>query len=165
MAQGIGANVVAEGVETQQQFEFLRSKACRYIQGFYFSKPLPPQSSRAVCENLETLMRNKLLPILLALLLIISGYSASLVAAPSALNYQLQTLEFRGYQLSAKVPENYLLELLSAEFDQPRMLTFADNGDLLIGSRSGHIYRLNPPYDKPQISSAFGRLPTQRRVT
>lgn len=40
MAKEIGINVLAEGVETEEQLEFLRKKGCNYIQGYYFSKPV-----------------------------------------------------------------------------------------------------------------------------
>jgi diguanylate cyclase (GGDEF)-like protein len=40
MAQQLGLNVVAEGVETREQLEFLRRHKCNQIQGFLFSKPL-----------------------------------------------------------------------------------------------------------------------------
>jgi EAL domain-containing protein (putative c-di-GMP-specific phosphodiesterase class I) len=33
-------NVVAKGVETEQQFEFLNARGCYIIQGFYYSRPL-----------------------------------------------------------------------------------------------------------------------------
>jgi diguanylate cyclase (GGDEF)-like protein len=41
MAQQLKLEVVAEGVETMAQLEFLRELRCQYVQGYYFSKPLP----------------------------------------------------------------------------------------------------------------------------
>ena len=35
--------VVAEGVETVQQLEYLRENNCRVVQGFLFDKPLPKE--------------------------------------------------------------------------------------------------------------------------
>ena len=34
--------VVAEGVETQEQYLVLKAMGCEYMQGYYFSKPVPP---------------------------------------------------------------------------------------------------------------------------
>ncbi|MFV2091801.1 MAG: EAL domain-containing protein [Hyphomicrobiales bacterium] len=36
--------IVAEGVETEAQFAYLRERGTRYIQGFLFSPPMPPQA-------------------------------------------------------------------------------------------------------------------------
>ena len=41
MAHTIGTKVVAEGAETQEQVDFLTDCGCDYIQGYYYSKPLP----------------------------------------------------------------------------------------------------------------------------
>ena len=41
MAHSLQLKVVAEGVETKEQFEFLRTLGCDQIQGYYFSKPIP----------------------------------------------------------------------------------------------------------------------------
>jgi diguanylate cyclase (GGDEF)-like protein len=42
MGKALGMTVVAEGVETSQQQTFLREHACDEMQGFLFSKPVPP---------------------------------------------------------------------------------------------------------------------------
>jgi hypothetical protein len=34
---------VAEGVETQEQYLVLKAMGCEYVQGYYFSKPVPPE--------------------------------------------------------------------------------------------------------------------------
>ncbi len=41
MAKRLGIDIVAEGVETQQQVDFLRKHNIDYIQGYYYSKPVP----------------------------------------------------------------------------------------------------------------------------
>ncbi|RKZ43737.1 MAG: hypothetical protein DRQ58_12200, partial [Gammaproteobacteria bacterium] len=41
MAKHLGMEVIAEGVETTEQVEFLRAHNCAFFQGYYFSKPLP----------------------------------------------------------------------------------------------------------------------------
>ena len=43
MAHEIGIKTVAEGVETEEQISFLRQSGCDYIQGYYYSKPLPEE--------------------------------------------------------------------------------------------------------------------------
>lgn len=41
MAKELNIKTLAEGVETKEQLEFLKERDCQYIQGYYFSKPLP----------------------------------------------------------------------------------------------------------------------------
>jgi EAL domain-containing protein (putative c-di-GMP-specific phosphodiesterase class I) len=41
MAHKLGLQVVAEGIETQAQAQFLRKYECDYFQGYYFAKPAP----------------------------------------------------------------------------------------------------------------------------
>ena len=41
LAKKLGMQIVAEGIETREQVDFLAQQKCDLIQGFYFSKPLP----------------------------------------------------------------------------------------------------------------------------
>jgi len=50
MAHSLRLEVVAEGVETQKQLDFLKALKCDQIQGYYFSEALPP-------EEFATLLR------------------------------------------------------------------------------------------------------------
>lgn len=46
MCKHLGIRTLAEGVETEEQFSFLRSIGCELAQGFYFSKPDTPENLR-----------------------------------------------------------------------------------------------------------------------
>ena len=41
MVKDLDLKVIAEGVETQEQLEFLKQSSCDLVQGYFFSKPLP----------------------------------------------------------------------------------------------------------------------------
>jgi len=41
LGQQLGINVIAEGVETAEQLEFIRASGCHTVQGYYYSRPLP----------------------------------------------------------------------------------------------------------------------------
>jgi diguanylate cyclase (GGDEF)-like protein/PAS domain S-box-containing protein len=43
LGHNLGLKVVAEGVETQQQLDFLRANHCDELQGYFFGRPLPAQ--------------------------------------------------------------------------------------------------------------------------
>ncbi len=45
IAKSLNLDLIAEGVETEEQLEFLRREGCRQIQGFFFSKPLAPEAA------------------------------------------------------------------------------------------------------------------------
>ena len=79
-------------------------------------------------------------------------------AGTQALVLERQTLSVDGERRTAWVPAGYRLEWL-AGMDGPRMLAFAANGDLFAGSKSGKVYRLPPPYTKPEVLVDLGGYP------
>lgn len=50
----LGLKLVAEGVETAEQLEYLRSYGCDYIQGYYFSRPLPEGEFVKMLDQAQT---------------------------------------------------------------------------------------------------------------
>ena len=41
LARSLNLTVMAEGVETQEQVDWLLQRGCRYLQGYRFSRPVP----------------------------------------------------------------------------------------------------------------------------
>jgi EAL domain-containing protein (putative c-di-GMP-specific phosphodiesterase class I) len=51
MAGNLGMEVVAEGVETETQYDFLKQHGCAIFQGNLFSKPLPVEEFEEKVEE------------------------------------------------------------------------------------------------------------------
>ncbi len=64
MGKALGMTVVAEGVETSEQQEFLRAHACDEMQGFLFSRPLPPRDLAELLKSAPVLTSPPLQPLL-----------------------------------------------------------------------------------------------------
>jgi diguanylate cyclase (GGDEF)-like protein/PAS domain S-box-containing protein len=54
LGQSLGMKVIAEGVETQQQLEFLRDAGCNEVQGFLLGKPVSASKTEALFERLAS---------------------------------------------------------------------------------------------------------------
>ncbi|WP_455200370.1 EAL domain-containing protein [Kaarinaea lacus] len=53
MAAHLKLDVIAEGVETEEEFEFLQGRGCSHYQGFYFSTPLQSSSFEQTVRQLQ----------------------------------------------------------------------------------------------------------------
>lgn len=51
MIKKLGLESIAEGVETKEQYEYLKSIDCDNIQGFYFGRPMPPEEIEKMIEK------------------------------------------------------------------------------------------------------------------
>jgi EAL domain-containing protein (putative c-di-GMP-specific phosphodiesterase class I) len=51
MAKNLRLSVVAEGVETESQLEFLEQRGCEKAQGYFISKPLPAEEMTNLLQN------------------------------------------------------------------------------------------------------------------
>ena len=53
LAHSLGIRVIAEGVETREQFQLLEAKGCDEYQGYLFSKPIPPAEVERLFDSGE----------------------------------------------------------------------------------------------------------------
>ena len=64
LAQSLELSVIGEGVETEEELEFLYHHGCRKIQGYYFSKPIAAdkiqdfiaESKKVICSKIARLL-------------------------------------------------------------------------------------------------------------
>lgn len=54
LARELNIQIIAEGIETKEQLDFLLSKGCTDFQGYYFSQPLPAQKAHKFLSANET---------------------------------------------------------------------------------------------------------------
>ena len=59
MSHSLGLKVVAEGVETLEQLEYLRGNACDEMQGYFFSPPVPAMEMTKILGSGRTLYAEK----------------------------------------------------------------------------------------------------------
>lgn len=82
------------------------------------------------------------------LILICSVLSGHSLAA--GIQYDSHVAEAGDNVFVMSVPRGYSLDLLTTDLQRPRLFIFDQHGNMLVGSRSGHIYKLKPPYTDPQ---------------
>jgi len=51
LAQKLKLRVIAEGVETEEQLQFLRDNNCDEMQGYLFSRPVPADEFQALARG------------------------------------------------------------------------------------------------------------------
>ncbi len=60
MGQNLNLKVLAEGVETRAQLDILRNSGCDYIQGYYYSRPLPAREVLPYLQEQQLVSRHQL---------------------------------------------------------------------------------------------------------
>ena len=51
IAKYLNVKIVAEGVETETQMQFMKKNGCDLVQGYYFSRPIPPEEFEKLIEK------------------------------------------------------------------------------------------------------------------
>ncbi|HEY8803563.1 MAG TPA: bifunctional diguanylate cyclase/phosphodiesterase, partial [Clostridium sp.] len=59
MAHNLGLKVIAEGVEDKEQLRFLQLRNCDFVQGYYFSRPIPADVFEKEFYNLQKEFKDK----------------------------------------------------------------------------------------------------------
>ncbi len=81
------------------------------------------------------------------------------LAAAAPADLTADEVEIEGKRFTVMIPAGYELEFLTGSMSRPRFMYFTSNGDLLVGSRSGKVYRLAPPYTQAEVLTKFADYP------
>ncbi|MDO4962102.1 MAG: EAL domain-containing protein, partial [Eubacteriales bacterium] len=99
LAHSLGKTVIAEGVETEEQFSILRMFGCDAVQGYYFSKPLPKAGFEAYMIAQEERLQKERAAAL------VSDKAADLMEALKSQAYQVDMLNSAADTLDIKFSE------------------------------------------------------------
>lgn len=124
MAKWLSTPVIAEGVETRAQADFLRSIGCSYGQGYLFSRPVATDAFEALLNSAETEPE-------LSIMETVAGMDRDLFWNPSSVD----TLVFSSYVGGACVLEyrGGTLELIRMNESFLKLLKTAQSADRLLG--------------------------------
>jgi glucose/arabinose dehydrogenase len=92
------------------------------------------------------------------LILLLTGSSWAW-SALDVIKYQLQEMVIDDESYQVRIPVGYKLELLTDALDGPRLFAFDAQANLIIGSESGKVYRLAPPYTRAEVLLYIGNYP------
>lgn len=81
------------------------------------------------------------------------------VASAAEIPRENSKLIIGGQSYSLSAPLGYKLELLTRLPGGPRLMAFDAENNLFVGSKSGKIFRLSPPYNKSTVYSKLGNYP------
>jgi EAL domain-containing protein (putative c-di-GMP-specific phosphodiesterase class I) len=62
LAHSLGMTSLAEGIETEKQWHFLRDQGCSFGQGYYFSRPVPPDEIATIARSGQLRMADDVTP-------------------------------------------------------------------------------------------------------
>lgn len=68
-----------------------------------------------------------------------------------SIGYERQEITYRGERFLLHVPAGHQLTSLTRDMQRPRLFIFDQAGNMVVGSRSGNVYRLAPPYKNPEV--------------
>ena len=63
MANRLGLGLLAEGVETKEQVDLLRSFGCDQVQGYYYAKPMPEEEFFSLLKKENHLRDIRMVPV------------------------------------------------------------------------------------------------------
>ncbi|MES0327589.1 MAG: EAL domain-containing protein, partial [Gammaproteobacteria bacterium] len=52
----MGFQVLAEGVETEDQLNYLKEHGCDEVQGYFYSRPIPADELEKLCKNRDSMI-------------------------------------------------------------------------------------------------------------
>lgn len=151
MAKNMALPIIAEGVETQAQINFLSDLGCRYIQGYYFYRPMP-------VEEFENLIRD--------------GKLVDLNGFELKANEQFHTREFLDVNLVSDVMLNNILgpvALYRRSGDDVDIIRYNQQFYQMVGIEAGELEQRRTdileffyPDDRETFLSALERAEADR---
>lgn len=95
LAQWLHLAVTAEGVETQEQVQFLQSLNCNWAQGYYYAKPLPQSEFEKMLEKSHSFDEDSIIPLDDDLFSIKSAEKTIIIFSNGTFDYDLFNSSFK----------------------------------------------------------------------